>query len=100
MKINTPKSSWKKNHYLKELQFLTPQKRGTSNNKKEVEKIRRPKTSADWQHTGIITKVNNEYIETIEGNTNQGGSSNGNGVYRRIRNFDQTIIDVVSIDGF
>jgi hypothetical protein len=33
-------------------------------------------------HTGIVEKVNNGFIQTIEGNSNPSGSSNGIGVFR------------------
>lgn len=56
------------------------------------------KTPNDWQHTGIIISVGTETFETIEGNTNEGGSSNGNGVYKRIRNFMGSKLDVFSIE--
>lgn len=36
-------------------------------------------------HTGIITGEGDDDIYSIEGNTNSGGSRNGDGVYRRIR---------------
>jgi hypothetical protein len=42
---------------------------------------------SSWVHTGIVTAILNEQeIETIEGNTNDDGSANGDGVYTRIRN--------------
>ena len=56
------------------------------------------KSTFDWFHTGIITKVGNGIFETIEGNTNEGGSNNGNRVCKRIRNFMQSRIDVFSIE--
>lgn len=37
------------------------------------------------QHTGIVTQVNGGTISTIEGNTNNDGSSNGIGVFARSR---------------
>lgn len=37
------------------------------------------------QHTGIVTSVSGGSIGTIEGNTNNDGSSNGIGVFRRTR---------------
>lgn len=52
----------------------------------------------DWTHTGIITSVGNDYIETIEGNTNQAGSRNGIAVLKRTRNFRKSKLDVFSID--
>lgn len=36
-------------------------------------------------HTGIVTGVTATEIHTIEGNTNDGGSREGDGVYRRSR---------------
>jgi len=41
----------------------------------------------DWQHTGIVTKVNAETFETIEGNTNDDGASEGYEVCKRVRGF-------------
>lgn len=58
------------------------------------------KTSNDWIHTGIISGVNGDCFETIEGNTNTGGSGNGTGVFKRIRNFMQSKPDVFSIEAF
>ncbi len=55
------------------------------------------KTPNDWVHTGIITAVGTDIFETVEGNTNQGGSSNGFAVLKRIRNFRQSKLDVFSI---
>jgi peptidoglycan hydrolase-like protein with peptidoglycan-binding domain len=54
-------------------------------------------TAFDWVHTGIITAVNGDLFETVEGNTNNDGSSNGNGVYKRVRNFQKSKLDVLSI---
>lgn len=36
-------------------------------------------------HIGIVTKVGDGYIETIEGNTGNGSNTNGDGVYKRTR---------------
>jgi hypothetical protein len=36
-------------------------------------------------HTGIVVSFDNEYIYTIEGNTNTSGSAEGDGVYRKTR---------------
>lgn len=36
-------------------------------------------------HTGLIEKVSGDFAVTIEGNTNNGGSRDGDGVYRRRR---------------
>ena len=58
-----------------------------------------PKPDTLWFHTGIISKINsNATIETIEGNTNINGSNNGIGVYKRIRNFQSSRIDLFSIN--
>lgn len=44
------------------------------------------RTATDWVHTGIVTRVIGEgAVETIEGNTNPGGSANGYGAMRRQR---------------
>ncbi|UFH54606.1 peptidoglycan-binding protein [Spirosoma sp. KNUC1025] len=51
----------------------------------------------DWTHTGIITAVEDDLFETVEGNTNDGGSSNGNAVLKRMRNFRKSKLDVFSI---
>lgn len=56
------------------------------------------KTPNDWVHTGIITSIGKDVFETIEGNTNSGGSSNGNAVLKRIRNFRESKLDVFSIE--
>lgn len=55
------------------------------------------KTTNDWEHTGIITAIHGDIFETIEGNTNNDGSSNGNGVYKRVRNYRTSKLDVMSI---
>jgi hypothetical protein len=56
------------------------------------------KSNLDWIHTGIITAVRNDVIETIEGNTNLAGSRNGIAVMKRTRNFQQSKLDVFSIE--
>ncbi|MFT3681143.1 MAG: peptidoglycan-binding protein [Ferruginibacter sp.] len=56
------------------------------------------KTPHDWIHTGIITAIGDDIFETIEGNTNNGGSSNGNAVLKRVRNFRLSKLDVFSIE--
>lgn len=52
----------------------------------------------DWTHTGIITAVHDEVIETIEGNTNFQGSRNGVAVMKRTRNLMKSKLDVFSIE--
>jgi len=56
------------------------------------------KSPSDWTHTGIIISVGDETFETIEGNTNNDGSHNGNRVCKRIRNFMNSKLDVFSIE--
>ena len=41
----------------------------------------------DWAHTGIILSREGEWIHTIEGNTNAGGSREGMEVRQRMWNF-------------
>lgn len=42
-------------------------------------------------HTGFFdSKLNNTIYQTVEGNTNDNGSVNGNGVYKRKRSFNAT----------
>jgi hypothetical protein len=43
------------------------------------------KTPTDWYHTGIVTHVNGESFQTIEGNTNEDGSAEGFEVCERVR---------------
>jgi C1A family cysteine protease len=56
------------------------------------------KTPSDWFHTGLVTAVRDSVFETIEGNTNEDGSHNGIGVFRRTRNFMVQKLDVFSIE--
>ncbi len=42
----------------------------------------------DWNHVGIIISAMGTVMETIEGNTNDGGSREGTEVCRRIRNLE------------
>ena len=56
------------------------------------------KTAHDWTHTGIITGINGDWFETIEGNTNDEGSREGYEVCRRKRNYKTKNIDVVRIE--
>jgi hypothetical protein len=41
--------------------------------------------SGQWGHVGIVVKAAADSVRTIEGNTNAGGSREGNGVYERRR---------------
>jgi len=45
---------------------------------------------AEWHgHAGIVTEVVSEkFFKTIEGNTNNDGSDNGDGVYEKVRSTD------------
>lgn len=56
------------------------------------------KTPNDWFHTGLVIAVHDAIFETIEGNTNEDGSANGIGVFRRTRNFTVQKLDVFSIE--
>ena len=46
------------------------------------------RSPTDWNHIGIVVAAVDEIIETIEGNTNEGGSREGYEVCRRIRNLE------------
>lgn len=46
------------------------------------------RSADDWNHVGIVAAAVDEIIETIEGNTNEGGSREGHEVCRRIRNLE------------
>jgi hypothetical protein len=47
--------------------------------------------SPPYFHTGIITGINQSYFNTIEGNTDGSGSSNGQGIYQRTRSYNNVI---------
>jgi len=55
------------------------------------------KTKYDWTHTAIVTEVHGSTFTTIEGNTNLAGSRNGLGVFKRIRNFRNSKLEIFSI---
>lgn len=55
------------------------------------------KTEHDWTHTGIITAIDGDWIDTIEGNTNDEGSREGYEVCARRRNFKTKNIDIYRI---
>ena len=38
-----------------------------------------------WSHVGLVVGVSGSYVLTVEGNTNSGGSAEGEGVFRRSR---------------
>ncbi len=56
------------------------------------------KAPNDWTHTGIVTAIHGDVIETVEGNTNSAGSPNGNAVMNRIRNYKKSKLDFFSIE--
>ena len=56
------------------------------------------KSQNDWIHTAIVLDVTGDTFVTIEGNTNNDGSSNGDGVYKRVRNFKKSTLDVFSLN--
>ncbi len=56
------------------------------------------KSLHDWTHTAIIIEIDGDTFTTIEGNTNRSGSRNGDGVYKRIRNFQKSSLDVFSLE--
>lgn len=45
------------------------------------------RSRSDWRHVGIITRLAEETFSTIEGNTNDLGSENGNEVLARTRSY-------------
>jgi hypothetical protein len=45
------------------------------------------KTASDWVHVGIVKKADPSTIDTVEGNTDSGGSSNGFEAAERVRNY-------------
>jgi len=55
------------------------------------------RTDTDWNHVGIVIAAVDEIIETIEGNTNEGGSREGYEVCRRIRNLKNK--DFITLEG-
>lgn len=55
------------------------------------------KTEFDWVHTGIVTKINGDWIDTVEGNTNDEGAREGFEVCARSRNFVTSNIDFYKI---
>lgn len=42
-------------------------------------------TPSDLNHTGVVVAFDSDTITTIEGNTNDDGSREGDGVYRKVR---------------
>ncbi len=55
------------------------------------------KAKVDWIHVGIVTGVEGDWIQTIEGNTNDSGSREGIEVCERERNYDTKKIDIYRV---
>lgn len=49
--------------------------------------VRNPKNAEDWTHTGVVTAFHTEYLDTIEGNTNDAGDREGYEVCKRTRGY-------------
>ncbi len=47
-----------------------------------------------WSHVGLVVGVNGDYVTTVEGNTNSGGSAEGEGVFVRSRYIDDLYFGV------
>jgi len=45
------------------------------------------KTATDWTHTGVVMRVHDEVMLTVEGNTNDDGAREGYEVCQRVRNY-------------
>lgn len=48
-------------------------------------------------HCGFVEEVGGTHLVTIEGNTNDGGSREGDGVYRRSRRFDEVNLGYIDL---
>ena len=46
-----------------------------------------PRVDRQWHHAGVVVAVGFSTVDTIEGNTNEGGSPDGFGVFARTRSF-------------
>lgn len=55
------------------------------------------KTASDWTHTGIVIGIEDGWIQTIEGNTNDEGSREGYEVCERKRDLNTKNIDIFKI---
>ena len=51
-------------------------------------------------HAGIVTSVGSTKFATIEGNTNNDGSANGDGVYARERSYNFSVNNGLRLKGF
>jgi len=49
-------------------------------------------------HCGLVESVEDEYFVSIEGNTNDGGSREGDGVYRRKRGYSAINVGYIDVD--
>lgn len=59
--------------------------------------LREKKNPNKWAHTGFVFSINDFLIETIEGNTNEAGSSEGVMVRKRTRDLKKEKIDIYKI---
>lgn len=50
----------------------------------------------DWEHVGIVTQVDGDVFQTIEGNTNDCGDREGYEVCRRMRGFERKDFVVIA----
>ena len=54
-----------------------------------------------WQgHAGIVTKVLDSHMETVEGNTNSGGSREGDVVAEKTRKYNFKVQNGLALEGF
>lgn len=67
--------------------FLAERRRGTDGEPRPGSFFLIRRTARDWIHTGIVTDVRDESLDTIEGNTNDEGSREGYEVCRRVRGY-------------
>lgn len=55
------------------------------------------RTPSDWTHTGIVTAIDDTWLYTIEGNTNDEGSREGFEVCRRMRDYKKQNLDIFKV---
>jgi hypothetical protein len=55
-------------------------------------------TSDQWRHTGIVTGVSGNLLQTIEGNSNDEGSANGYEVCNNPRDISRQNIDIFKLN--
>jgi hypothetical protein len=80
--IELAKNAMNRNLFLSETDVLTDK-----NNLKPGSIFLNRKSPDQWSHTGIVIAVEPEVFHTIEGNTNDEGSSEGYEVCQRIRSY-------------